>query len=86
MKPQDEVKALVKRMGGVVRVERESRNIVVEPPAGHVWATSRLHYLDVEYETHNPDAIERSWRSVLEDVRGGVQKCETANCEICEEG
>jgi hypothetical protein len=84
MNSKMEAKATAKRMGAKVTVERPralAYDIEIEAPAGQRWRFDLKHSI-VESGVGNEA---QAWADVLEQMSHGVEKCDEADCEWCED-
>lgn len=51
----------------------------VDSPAGRVWQATGCHLIAVGYLTDRP----AGWRSLLQDLRRGVDACTDPGCDYC---
>lgn len=83
MTPRQECLAIIERIGADVLDNNEPHvlNLNLWSPPGVIWTATGCHAL-VAYDYGSRPL---GWKSLLRDLRLGVEPCTTPNCEGCEQ-
>jgi hypothetical protein len=54
----------------------------LEAPSGHVFSGTQTHEVIADYKT---SVKSEAYKSLLDDIRNGIEKCEIPDCEWCNE-
>lgn len=85
---RQKVHTLAKELGTEIKIDTTGDyfEVEVEAPYGYVWTYHRDVHCLVASEHSGPWSKASLWRDLLERMTSGLELCEIADCEWCEDG